>query len=70
MLRPEQPSSGLSAGVRQSLALQGILAAVILVAALFSRDNPLVFFLTLSLLAIPISITARYLIAARKGAKR
>ena len=55
------------ARIVQSLALQGILAVVIVVAAVLSRDNPTTFWLTLSLLAIPLAVGTTYLLALRRA---
>lgn len=66
MLRPERANAMRRAQIVQSLALQGVLALVVVVAAVLSRDRPFVFWLTLSLLAVPVSISVVYLRALRK----
>lgn len=66
MLRPEKARGARRAAVVQTLALQGLLALVILIAAFFSRDNGLVFWLTLSLLAFPIGVSLAYVRALLK----
>lgn len=66
MLRPEKANAHTRAAVIQSLALQGLLAAIIIIAALFSRDKGIVFWLTLALLAVPLSIGTVYVRALVK----
>ena len=66
MLRPEKAQAGRRAAVVQTLALQGLLAVVILVAAFFSRERPIVFWLTLGLLAFPIGVSVAYVRALMK----
>lgn len=65
MLRREKLPAPKRAAVVQTLMLQGILAIVIVVAAFYSLHNPVTFWLTLSLLALPIAITTRYLMALK-----
>lgn len=66
MLRPEKMNGQRKAQLVQSLMLQVVLAVAILIAAFVSRDRPFVFWLTLSLLAIPVSISVVYLRALSK----
>lgn len=66
MLRPEKKNAHTRAAVVQSLALQGLLATIIVIAALFSRDKGIVFWLTLALLAVPLSIGTVYVRALLK----
>lgn len=71
MLRREDPGARRRAGAVQTLALQALLAVVILIAAFFSRDNPTVFWLTIALLGFPVGIGGALVIAlVREGRKK